>query len=315
MNIQKLLSQDPSKAVQKAIQFGVRLTFMASDLRKFANHVGVHSIEELKNFCYYKRFFNGGFAASPEYNQANISGDNVHWSNGGVRQLQTSVMKLSHDCGNLGSDLITSKALGRMAEMGIGGLSGEHFTNTDPDAFHCEHTYHVKQISDNLIKEVIENSRRVSPKEMARYVLNHALATTVHNSERTYEQKHHNDNIKVFERYNDGVLQYVDGKLIDVTNATIQEITYNRWNRNPYYKEFIRKFEDLSDKDFEPEFKEEWEGFYVIKPGSTDRRLIEMTDVNLAILARNDSMEIATKFCPDAFKDRWKKNKQFLFYF
>ena len=87
MNVQKLLSQDPNKAVIKAIKAGVKLAFMASDLRKFANHIKACKIKDLKEYCYYKRFFNGGFAAGPDWKSASISGDNVHWSNGGIRTL------------------------------------------------------------------------------------------------------------------------------------------------------------------------------------------------------------------------------------
>lgn len=305
MNIQKLLAQDPGKSVKRAITAGVKLAFMAGDLRKFANHVGARSIAELKEYCYHKRFFNGGFAVSSEYNQASISGDSVHWSNGGIRTLHSSVMGLEHGTGNSGTDLITGKALGRMHELGLTGLSGDNFSNE----WHCEHTYPIKQIEKDLIKEVIEDSRRVSPKEMARYVMNHALATTVHISERTHGGPTTNENLRPFEKYNDGVLQHVDGKFIDVTSATIQEITYNRWNRNAYYKQFIRLFEDLPDSDFDDVKEEIRHDLYDLEPGSTDRRLINLTPEALDILARNDPMEIATRWCPDAFKDRWKKKK------
>lgn len=303
MNIQKLLSQNPKEAVIKAITAGVKLSFMASDLRKFSNHVKARSIDELKEFCYYKRFFNGGFAAGPEYNQATISGDTVHWSNGGVRTLHSSVMKLEHGSGNCGTDLITGKALARMLELGLPGLTGENFTSE----WHCEHTYPVKQIEKDLIKEVIEHSKRVTPKEMARYVMSHALATTIHISERQHSGPTTNENLRPFEKYNDGVMQYVDGKFVDVTNATLQEVIYNRCHRNPYYKEFFRLFEDLPDTNFEDVKQKIWHDLYHITPGSTERRLIEMTDANMDTLARNDPMEIAIKWCPDAFKDRWKK--------
>lgn len=305
LNIQKLLAQDPNKAVTKAITAGVRLAFMASDLRQFANHIGVHEIEKLKDYCYYKRFFNGGFAASPEYKQASISGDTVHWSNGGIRTLHTSVMGLAHSTGNSGTDLISMKALGRMHELGLAGLSGDNFTSE----WHCEHAYRVTRIEKDLICDVIEQGRRVTPKEMARYVMNHALATTVHVSERKDGDNDVDKNIRPFEKYNDGVLQYVDGKFVDVTNATIQEVTYNRWNRNPYYKEFIRLFEDLPDSDFKDVREEIRQGLYDITPGSMERRLINLTPEALDVLAQNDPMEIAIRWCPDAFKDRWKKKK------
>jgi hypothetical protein len=305
LNIQKLLAQDPNKAVLKAITAGVRLAFMAGDLRKFANHVKARTIEELKEYCYYKRFFNGGFAAGPEYNQASISGDTVHWSNGGIRKFHSDVMGLQHATGNSGTDLITGKAIGRMHELGLAGLSGDNFANE----WHCEHTYPIKQIEKDLIREVIENSRRVSPKDMARYAMNHALATTVHTSERTHGGPTTNENLRPFEKYNDGVLQYVDGRFIDVTNATIQEVTYNRWNRNSYYKEFICLFEDLPDSNFEDVREETKQSLYNITPGSTERKLIDLTPEALDVLAQNDPMEIATRWCPDAFKDRWKKKK------
>ena len=303
MNIQKLLSQDPAKAVSKAITAGVKLAFMAGDLRTFANHIGARTIEELKEYCYYKRFFNGGFAAGPDFNQASITGDTVHWSNGGVRTLHSQVLGLQHSTGNSGTDLITGKALARMHEKGLVGLDGDTF----PAEWHCEHTYPVKQIEKDLIREVIEHSKRVSAKEMARYVMTHALATTVHISERTHGGPTTNENLRPFEKYNDGVLQYVDGKFIDITNATLQEVMYNRLHRNPYYRELFRRFEDLPDTDFYEVKEEIRHGLYYLAPGSDERRLIELTDEHLTILARNDPMEIATKFCPDAFKDRWKK--------
>ena len=303
MNIQKLLAQDPDKAVKKAIEAGVKLSFIAGDLRKFANHVGARTIDDLKSYCYYQRFFNGGFAVSAEYKQASITGDSVHWSNGGVRTLHSNVMGLQHSTGNSGTDLISGKAQGRMLELGLSGLTGENFSSE----WHCEHTVTIDQIQTDLIKDVIERSRRVSPKEMARYVMEHALATTVHISERTHGGPTRNENLRPFERYNDGVLQYVDGKLIDVTNATVQEITYNRWNRNSYYKKFIAIFEDLPDSDFDNVREEIKHKFYDITPGSTDRRLIALTPESLDILGNNDPMEIAKRWCPDAFKDRWKK--------
>ncbi len=303
MNIQKLLSQDPHKAVTKAIGAGAKLSFMANDLRTFANYVKARTIDELNEYCYFKRFFNGGFAVSPEYKQASITGDSVHWSNGGVRGLHSDALGLQHSTGNSGTDLITGKALGRMHELGLVGLTGENFASE----WHCEHTYPVKQIEKDLIKDVIEKGKRVTPKEMARYVMNHALATTVHLSERQHGGPTINENLRPFEKYNDGVLQYVDGKFVDVTNATLQEVMYNIWNRNPYYKTFFTLFEEIPDTDFEEVNQKIKHNLYYLEPGSTDRRLIEMTDENMAILARNDPLEIATKWCPDAFKDRWKK--------
>lgn len=303
MNIQKLLAQDPDKAVKKAIEAGVKLSFIAGDLRKFANHIGARTIDDLKPYCYYQRFFNGGFAVSSEYKQASITGDSVHWSNGGIRELHSKVLGLQHGTGNSGTDLVSGKALGRMHELGLAGLSGDNFANE----WHCEHTYPIKQIEKDLIREVIEDGRRVSPKEMTRYVMNHALATTVHISERTHGGPTLNENLRPFEKYNDGVLQYAEGKFIDVTNATIQEVTYNRWNRNSYYKEFIRLFEDLPDSNFDDVREEVRHKFYDITPGSEERRLINLTPEALDILAQNDPMEIAKRWCPDAFKDRWKK--------
>ena len=303
MNIQKLLSQDPAKAVIKAIAAGVKLALMAGDLRTFANHVSARTIKDLEQYCYFKRFFNGGFAVGPDYNQASITGDTVHWSNGGIRTLHSQVLGLQHATGNSGTDLVSGKALARMHEKGLVGLDSETF----PTEWHCEHTYPVKQINEDLIREVIEHSKRISAKEMARYAMMHALATTIHISERTHGGPTINENLRPFEKYNDGVLQYVDGKFIDITNATLQEVMYNRWQRNPYYREFYRLFEDLPDSNFEDVRQKVKHDLYYLTPGSDERRLIEMTTKNLDILARNDPMEIASKFCPDAFKDRWKK--------
>ena len=70
MNLQEFLKQDVNKQLEQACRWGLRLHFLASDLRTFANAVGTKDVEKLKDYYWFQHHFTGGFAAGPEYRSA-----------------------------------------------------------------------------------------------------------------------------------------------------------------------------------------------------------------------------------------------------
>ncbi len=305
MNIQKFFAQDVNKQIEKACKWGLRLHFLASDLRTFANAVGTHRLEDLQNYAWYKHHFGGGFSGGEGYKSASNTGNYNHLGFC-IRETQSDVLNLTQKTGNSGADLVTGYALREMMLLGLGGLDTEQF-HTGEGGFHVEHNFQVNHI-DLLLREKIVTNNKIDPLTLVRFVIDHSLVVTVHNSERKDGGDNMNHNVAPFWRYANvgaNVFQYTDSGFEDVTNSTIQEINSNRWNRNSYFRMFREYLENLSRNEFDKFYKEIYNSIYEKEPYSSTSP--KLNDENLKILVRNDYTEIAQTFYPDKFKDRWKK--------
>jgi len=304
MNIVKFLNQDVDKQIEKACKWGLRLHFLASDLRSFANAVNTKDIEELNQYHWFKHHFMGGSSAGEGYKTA--SNENYNALGFCIRETQSDVLNTTQKTGNSGADLITGRALLEMQKLGVGGLTTNEF-HTKEGGFHCEHNFQVNNIKVLLLNKILSNNK-IDPLSMVRFVVDHSLVVTVHNTERKDGGDNLNNNIAPFWRYANvgaNVLQFTDDGFEEVTNCTIQEVNSNRWNRNAYFQEFRAKLENLSRIQLDT-FKEEiYNSTYMKEPKSSTSPVLN--DTNLDILVRNDAAEIATNFYPDKFKDRWKK--------
>ena len=304
MNIVKFLNQDVDKQIEKACKWGLRLHFLASDLRSFANAVNTKDIEELNEYHWFKHHFMGGSSAGEGYKTA--SNENYNALGFCIRETQSDVLNTTQKTGNSGADLITGRALLEMQKLGLGGLTTNEF-HTKEGGFHCEHNFQVNNIKVLLLNKILSNNK-IDPLSMVRFVVDHSLVVTVHNTERKDGGDNLNNNIAPFWRYANvgaNVLQFTDDGFEEVTNCTIQEVNSNRWNRNAYFQEFRAKLENLSRIQLDT-FKEEiYNSTYMKEPKSSTSPVLN--DTNLDILVRNDAAEIATNFYPDKFKDRWKK--------
>lgn len=305
MNIQKFLAQDISKQLEQACKWGLRLHYLANDLRTFANAVGTKDFKVLGRYAWYRHHFNGGFSAGPGYKSATNGGNYNHFGFC-IRESQSNVLNTTQKTGNLGADLISGYALAQMLTKGISGLNTCHF-GKDPNQFHCEHNFQVNHLEE-LLRFYVVNNNKLNPQSLIRFVIDHSLVVTVHNSERKDGGDNRNGNISPFWRYANvgaNVLQYTDSGFEDVTNSTIQEINSNRWFRNSYFRTFRTMFENLNSTQFDVYRQEIYNSLYDKEPHSNCCPVLN--DDNLKILVRNDFTEIATKFYPDKFKDRWKK--------
>lgn len=304
MNIQKFLSQDVNKQIEKACKWGLRLHFLASDLRSFANAVGTKDLDKLTEYSWFNHHFMGGSSAGDGYKTA--SNENYNALGFCIRETQSDVLNTTQKTGNSGADLITGRALLEMQSLGLSGLTTEHF-HTQEGGFHCEHNFQVNHIKTLLLTKILSNNK-VDPLSMVRFVIDHSLVVTVFNTERKDGGNNLNNNIAPFWRYANvgaNVLQFTDDGFEEVTNCTIQEINSNRWNRNSYFKEFRLALENINRNQVDS-FKEEiYNSMYMKEPKSSTSPVLN--DINLKILVRNDAHEIAENFYPDKFKDRWKK--------
>jgi hypothetical protein len=304
MNIVKFLNQDVNKQIERACKWGLRLHFLASDLRSFANAVNTKDIEELNEYHWFKHHFMGGSSAGEGYKTA--SNENYNALGFCIRETQSDVLNTTQKTGNSGADLITGRALLEMQKLGLGGLTTKEF-HTKEGGFHCEHNFQVNNIKVLLLNKILSNNK-IDPLSMVRFVVDHSLVVTVHNTERKDGGDNLNNNIAPFWRYANvgaNVLQFTDDGFEEVTNCTIQEVNSNRWNRNAYFQEFRAKLENISRIQLDT-FKEEiYNSTYNKEPKSSTSPVLN--DTNLDILVRNDAAEIATNFYPDKFKDRWKK--------
>src|SRR5210317_34316 len=109
MNIVKFLQQNVSKKIDKACKWGLRLHFLASDLRSFANAVGTKDVQELSNYSWFNHHFMGGSSAGEGYK--NASNENYNALGFCIRETQSDVLNTTQKTGNSGADLITGKAL------------------------------------------------------------------------------------------------------------------------------------------------------------------------------------------------------------
>ena len=304
MNLQKFLQQNVSKKIDKACKWGLRLHFLASDLRSFANAVGTKDVQELSNYSWFNHHFMGGSSAGEGYK--NASNENYNALGFCIRETQSDVLNTTQKTGNSGADLITGRALLEMQKRGLSGLTTDQF-HTNEGNFHCEHNFQVNHIKTLLLEKILSNNK-IDPLSMVRFVIDHSLVVTVYNSERKDGGNNLNNNVAPFWRYANvgaNVLQFTDDGFEDVTNCTIQEVYSNRWNRNRYFKEFRAQLENISRIQLDS-FKEEiYNSTYMKEPKSSTSPILN--DTNLEILVRNDASEIASNFYPDKFKDRWKK--------
>jgi len=305
MNIQQFLEQDINKQIEKACIWGWRLHFLASDLRTFANAIGSKDLNTLTDYYWFQHHFNGGFAAGSDYKSA--SNETYTGWNFCVRESQSNVLNTTSKKGNLGADLISGYALSQMLSNGLSGLNSDNFSKESGE-FHCEHNFQVNHIAQLLLNKALGG--QVDPQSLIRFVIDHSLVVTVHNSERKDGGNNRNENIAPFWRYANvgaNVLQYTDSGFADVTNNTIQEINSNRWNRNKYFKQFRSEFENITQNTIDKYKEDVYNSVYNKDPYSSTSPILSET--NLKILVNNDPTEISMAFYPDKFKDRWKKNK------
>lgn len=304
MNIQKFLNQNVNKQIEKACKWGLRLHFLASDLRSFANAIGTKDLDKLGEYHWFNHHFMGGSSAGEGYKMA--SNENYNALGFCIRETQSDVLNTTQKTGNSGADLITGRALLEMQKLGLGGLTTDQF-HTKEGGFHCEHNFQVNHIKTLLLTKILSNNK-IDPLSMVRFVVDHSLVVTVHNTERKDGGNNLNNNIAPFWRYANvgaNVLQFTDDGFEEVTNCTIQEVNSNRWNRNSYFKEFRVALENINRNQLDC-FKEEiYNSTYMKEPKSSTSPVLN--DINLKILVRNNAHEIAENFYPDKFKDRWKK--------
>lgn len=304
MHLKKFFEQNVDKQIEKACKWGLRLHFLASDLRSFANAVNTKDIEELSEYHWFKHHFMGGSSAGEGYRTA--SNENYNALGFCIRETQSDVLNTTQKTGNSGADLITGRALLEMQKLGLGGLTTNEF-HTKEGGFHCEHNFQVNNIKVLLLNKILSNNK-IDPLSMVRFVVDHSLVVTVHNTERKDGGDNLNNNIAPFWRYANvgaNVLQFTDDGFEEVTNCTIQEVNSNRWNRNEYFKEFRHKLENINRIQLDTFADEIYNSTYNKEPKSSTSPVLN--DTNLDILVRNDAEEIATNFYPDKFKDRWKK--------
>lgn len=305
MNIQKFFAQDVNKQIEKACKWGLRLHFLATDLRTFANAVGTNQLQELENYAWYRHHFGGGFSGGEGYKSASNSGNYNHFGFC-IRETQSDVLNLTQKSGNAGADLITGYAMREMLIRGKSGLTTDDF-HTKEDGFHVEHNFQVNHI-DQLLREKITSNNKLDPLTLVRFVIDHSLVVTVHNSERKDGGDNMNHNVAPFWRYANvgaNVFQYTDNGMEDVTNSTIQEVNSNRWNRNSYFKQFRTQLEQLNRIELDQFRTDIYNSIYEKEPYSSTSP--KLTEENLKILVDNDYSKIAKMFYPDKFKDRWKK--------
>jgi hypothetical protein len=305
VNLQKLYNQNVDKQISKACKWGLRLHYLANDLRTFANAVGTNKLEDLENFAWYRHHFGGGFAAGEKFKNASNSGNYNHFGFC-IRETQSDVLGTTQKTGNSGADLITGYALKEMQFRGLAGLESKHF-HTKEGGFHCEHNFQVNYI-DLLLRQRILSNNKIDPLSLVRFVLDHSLVVTVHNSERKDGGSNTNENISPFWRYANvgaNVFQATDDGFEDVTNSTINEVNSNRWNRNSYFSLFRSRFEGLGRESIDKYREEIYNSIYNKKPHSN--RSPVLNGENIEVLVRNNNTEIAELFYPDKFKDRWKK--------
>lgn len=306
MHIQKFLEQDIQKQIEKSCIWGLRLHFLANDLRTFANATGCKDLEQLATYHWFNHHFAGGSPAGDGYRTAS----NENYNNLGycIRETQSNVLNTTEKKGNLGADLVTGYALSQMMSQGISGLTTDQF-HTKEGGFHCEHNFQVNHIKKLLLEKILTNNK-IDPKSLVRFVIDHSLVVTVHNSERKDGGSNLNKNIAPFWRYSNvgaNVLQYTDDGFEDVTNNTIQEINSTRWNRNKYFKAFRTAFESIAQESIDQFREEVYTSTYNKEPCSSTSPILD--EKNLKLLVKNDPGAIAKAFYPDKFKDRWKKNK------
>lgn len=306
MNLYKFFAQDVDKQIEKACQWGLRLHFLASDLRVFANAVGTKDATVLNEYHWFNHHFMGGSSAGKGYKTA--SNENYNALGFCIRETQSDVLNTTQKTGNSGADLITGRALLQMQKIGLSGLTTNQF-HTDEGGFHCEHNFQVNHIKTLLLNKILSNNK-IDPLSMVRFVVDHSLVVTVHNTERKDGGDNLNNNIAPFWRYANvgaNVLQFTDDGFEEVTNCTIQEVNSNRWNRNSYFKKFRKALENISRIQLDEFHKGIYNSTYMKEPKSSTSPILN--EENLKILVNNDASEIATKFYPDKFKDRWKKAK------
>ena len=298
-----MYEQDVNKQIAKACKFGLRLHYLATDLRTFADRVGTNDIDKLKDYAWFNHHFVGGSSAGEGYKTA--SNENYNGLGFCIRETQSAVLGTTQKTGNAGADLITKRAKVEMKKLNKSGLTTADF-HTKEGGFHCEHNIQVNHIKMNLIDMILNRDNDIDPLTLVKYVISHSLIVTVYNTERDDSGEAVNNNQYPFHRYvNPTVLQYTDDGFEDVTNCTLQEVNNNRWTRNSYYKAFKVALENIDKKTVDTYQEEIYNSVYMKEAKSSTSPIL--TDKNLKVLVRNDSAEIAVNFYPDKMKDRWRK--------
>jgi len=306
----------PEDQVDHFMRNCVTAQFLIDDLRTVSDYVGCSTVEEMENYYWFKQHFNGGFTLN-RIDKSLVSGRNGNNeldSNLGnnIRTIvQDNGLGLGKTSGAWGIDLFSLRQLNVMRMNGDTYLGSHHFSGKTQHPTRCEHTDEVAELRNLVRDRVLRTNNFSNLKETAKWLAANHLACAIQVSEdrnaKTQNRGKKGNSLQPFSRYRlagtdilmDTGIEGPDRYKI-VTHCTRQEIATIR-QHNPRWAALLKgidqhpgfdsKHIESCRKDFHRDAESPRH-----KGERGSRYYPELTDRNLAIIARNDPIELCREF-------------------
>ena len=298
----------PENQVDHLLRNCVTVQFLIDDLRKVSDYVGCSTVEELEKYYWFRQHFNGGFTLPKQY-ASGRGGGNESESNLGynIRSIVQDVgLGLGDKSDGWGVDLWSQRVSNVMS------MDNTFRFNFSKKAQFPMRGEHVEQAADlrNVVREQsLVTNLFSSLQETAEYfATNHLFAVVLvsedHKSGTQTKAGDHSYR-QPFRRYvkaGSSILMdtgiHGPDSTINVTHFTTSQILDIR-KENPRWKNLISGIKNHSG--FENSYIENRRReFHSDRAGKKSDRASsfypELTDQNLAIIARNDPIELCRKF-------------------
>jgi hypothetical protein len=305
----------PEDQVDHFMRNCVTAQFLIDDLRTVSDYVGCSTVEEMENYYWFRQHFNGGFSA-PKHIASGRNPNNESESNLG-NNIRTTVqdngLGLGKQSDAWGIDLYSLRQLNVMRMNGDTQLGSYHFSKKAQYPTRCEHTDEVADLRNLVRSRVLETNDFSTLTETAKWFAENHLACAIQVSEdrtaKTQNRGKKGNPLQPFSRYRlagtdilmDTGIEGPDRYKI-VTHSTRQEIATIR-QHNPKWVSLLvgieqhQGFDSAYIESRRKEFHCDTESTHPNHKGERSSSYYpELTDRNLAIIARNDPIELCREF-------------------
>lgn len=306
----------PEDQVDHFLRNCVTAQFLIDDERIISDYTGRSTVESMEELFWFRQHFNGGFTLKSidKSLASDRNGNNELDSNLG-NNIRTTVqdngLGLGKTSGAWGIDLFSLRQLNVMRMNGDNQLGSRHFSEKNQHPTRCEHTDEVADLRNLVRSRVLETNDFSSLKETAKWFAENHLACAIQVSEdrnaKTQNRGKKGNSLQPFSRYRlagtdilmDTGIEGPDRYKI-VTHSTRQEIATIR-QHNPRWQSLLNGIDQHSG--FDSKYIESCRKDFHRDAESTkhkgergSRYYPELTDQNLAIIARNDPIELCREF-------------------
>jgi len=302
----------PEDQVDHFLRNCVTAQFLIDDLRIVSDYVGCSTVEEMENYCWFRQHFNGGFSAPKQFASgrapANESESNLGYN---IRStVQDTGLGLGDKSDGWGVDLWSQRVAN---VLNLNNNNQFTFSKTSPYPMRGEHVEQAHDLRNVVREQALVTNLFGSLQETAEYfAINHLFAVIMVSEDRksgTQTKAGDHSYRQPFRRYvKAGTSILMDtgvsgpDSTLNVTHYTTAQIIDIR-KSSPRWKSLLDGIKNHSGFDSKyiecrrKDFHSDTESTHHKHKGERSSSYYpELTDRNLAIIARNDPIELYREF-------------------